>query len=332
MARHEDADAEAILDHDRQYGHGPLSEAELDAKYPGRPRNIHKTLPFHDLFETLFDPLLENAKGKRTNPPVARRKQGPHGPAKLSPSEVRSKIIHRFISRWRSEVGDDFYPAFRLIVPDKDRDRPMYGLKERAIARLLIKLLKIGSNTEDASNLLNWKLPSHSAVSGVDGDFPSKCHAVLKKRPMRTEVGDMRIAEVNELLDRLAAAQKEDSQLSIFTGFYNRMNPDEMHWLIRIILRRLNMGATERTFFNVRVNTHKYILKLMKTIALASGCRRAFQCFIESSSGMLGIVRPCNEIGRRHRGVGTCPHVVFPASACTIPVQFLPDSGCKVRS
>ncbi|KAG0648655.1 Polydeoxyribonucleotide synthase [Hyphodiscus hymeniophilus] len=246
----EDADDDGIIDHERQYGHGPVSDTELDIKYPGRPKNIHKTLPFHDLFESLFDPLLENAKGKKINPPIARRKQGPHGPARLTPTEIRHTIIQRFISKWRAEVGNDFYPALRLIVPDKDRDRPMYGLKERAIAKLLIKLLKIGSKTEDAMNLLNWKLPSQSAASGDAGDFPSKCHAVLKKRPMRTEVGDMRIAEVNELLDKLAAAQKEESQLPIFTEFYNRMNPAEMHWLIRIILRRLNMGSTEKTFFN----------------------------------------------------------------------------------
>ena len=244
-------DAEAIEDHDRQYGHGPTTEKELDSKYPNRPRNHHKTLPFHDLFMTLFDPLLDNAKGKKTGNPVSRRKQGSHGPAKQSSTDIKINIIQRFISRWRGEVGDDFYPALRLIVPDKDRDRPMYGLKERAIAKLLIKLLKIGPKTEDASNLLNWKLPSQTTGYGVAGDFPSGCHAVLKKRPMRTDVGDMRIAEVNELLDKLAAAQKEEAQLPIFTEFYNRMNADEMHWVIRIILRRLNMGATEKTFFHV---------------------------------------------------------------------------------
>ena len=274
MPLHEFADAEAELDHQRQYSHGSLTEDDLDAKYPGRPRNEHKTLPFHDLFETLFDPLLDNAKGKKTNPQVSRRKQGPHGPAKLSPTQMRSNIIHRFISRWRTEVGKDFYPALRLIVPDKDRDRPMYGLKERAIAKLLIKLLKIGPKTEDALNLLNWKLPSQSAASGAAGDFPSKCHAVLKKRPIRTEVGDMRIAEVNELLDQLAAAQKEESQLPIFTKFYNRMNPNEMHWLIRIILRRLNMGATEKTFFNVGFSDPKYLVPLTLP-ALPRGCRFA---------------------------------------------------------
>ena len=162
-------------------------------------------------------------------------------------------------------MGDDIYPAFRLILPDKDRDRPMYGLKERSIAKLIIKMLKIGPKTDDASNLLNWKLPSQTAGGVVAGDFSSRCHVVLKKRPMRTEVGDMRIAEVNELLDKLAAAQKEDEQLPIFTEFYNRMNTDEMTWLIRIILRRLNMGATEKTLFHVSVRDTKKACHLSRT-------------------------------------------------------------------
>lgn len=151
-------------------------------------------------------------------------------------------------------MGDDFYPALRLILPDKDRDRPMYGLKERAIAKLLIKLLKIGPKSADASNLLNWKLPGQNTASGAAGDFPARCHEVLKQRAMRTDVGNMRIAEVNELLDKLAAAQREEDQLPIFTEFYNRMNADELTWLIRIILRRLNMGSTEKTFFHVSIH------------------------------------------------------------------------------
>lgn len=61
----------------------------------------------------------------------------------------------------------------------------------------------------------------------------------------------MSIAEVNERLDRLSAAQKEDQQLPIFAEFYRNMNPDELLWLIRIILRQMKVGATERTFFSI---------------------------------------------------------------------------------
>lgn len=219
-------------------------------RYPNRPRNHAETLPFHDLFLTLFNPLNDNKK-KPTGPVIARRKRGPNGPANLSPHEIRRSIIERFISRWRKEVGNDIYPAFRLIVPEKDRDRPMYGLKEKAIGKLLVKVMKIDKNSEDGFNLLNWKLPGQSAASRMAGDFAGRCYEVISKRPFLTSVGDMTIGEVNDLLDRLSAAQKEENQLPIFEELYNRMNADELMWLIRIILRQMKVGATEKTFFDI---------------------------------------------------------------------------------
>jgi DNA ligase-4 len=237
-------------------------------RYPNRPHNHSKTLPFHDLFTTLFNPLNDNKK-KLTGPPVARAKQGPHGPANLSPHEVRRNIIERFISRWRNEVGDDFYPALRLIIPEKDRDRAMYGLKEKAIGKLLVKLMKIDKNSEDGYNLLNWKLPGQTMASRMAGDFAGRCFEVLSKRPMRTTVGDMRIAEVNELLDRLSAAQKEENQLPIFEIFYKRMNADELLWLIRIILRQMKVGATEKTFLDVSSKNLLPVIFLVRTTLIS---------------------------------------------------------------
>jgi DNA ligase 4 len=219
-------------------------------RYPNRPHNCSKTLAFHELFTTLFNPLNDNKK-KPTGPPVARAKQGPHGLLNPSPHEARRLIIERFISRWRNEVGNDFYPALRLIIPEKDRDRAMYGLKEKAIGKLLVRLMKIDKNSEDGHNLLNWKLPGQTVASRMAGDFAGRCFEVLSKRPMRTSVGDMRIAEVNELLDKLSAAQKEENQLPIFEIFYKRMNAEELLWLIRIILRQMKVGATEKTFLDL---------------------------------------------------------------------------------
>lgn len=125
----------------------------------------------------------------------------------------------------------------------------MYGLKEKTIGRLLVKLMKIDKNSDDAYSLLNWKLPGQTAARA--GDFAGRCFDVLSKRPMRTEVGEMRIAEVNELLDSLSAAQKEEHQLPIFEQFYNRMNSEELQWLIRIVLRQMKVGASEKTFLNI---------------------------------------------------------------------------------
>ncbi|KAJ6055170.1 hypothetical protein N7444_004268 [Penicillium canescens] len=243
------------MDSDEIMGSGPHQPdipEDLDEKYPNRPHNRGPTLPFHDLYINLFNPLNE-IKKKPAGPAPVGRKLGPHGKsaAGLNPYERRRDVIERFISRWRKDVGDDIYPAFRLILPDKDRDRPMYGIKEKIIGKMLVKIMKINKESEDGYNLMNWKLPGQGATARMAGDFAGRCFDVLSKRPMRTDPGDMTIDEVNEKLDKLSAASKEDEQLPIMKEFYMRMNPEELLWLIRIILRQMKVGATERTLFNV---------------------------------------------------------------------------------
>jgi len=241
-------DADAVRERSQMYG----DNAELDEKYPTRPMNMHKSPPFHTLFTELFDPLMDTQKKGRP-PPGPRRKAGPQGHSNLSPQEAKRNIIERYIASWRKNVGDDFYPAMRLIIPDKDRDRAMYGLKEKAIAKVLIKLTKISKDSDDAKHILNWKLPGqlHKASASTAGDFAGRCYEVLQSRQWNTELGKMSIAEVNVALDKLSQLGAEEEQVKVFQRFYRRMNAEEMTWLIRIILRQMKIGATEKTFLNI---------------------------------------------------------------------------------
>ncbi len=127
----------------------------------------------------------------------------------------------------------------------------MYGLKEKALGKLLVQIMKIDKNSEDGFSLLNWKLPGQNAASRMAGDFAGRCYEVISKRPMLTEVGDLTIGEVNDLLDELSAAPREEYQRPILAKFYQRMNATELMWLVRIILRQMKIGATERTFFDL---------------------------------------------------------------------------------
>lgn len=223
-------------------------EREFDEKYPNRPRNKHPTLPFHSLYQDLFNPLLAN-KRKPAGQVKNRRKVGPNGGLADGSHEKRRAIIERYISRWRRQVGPDFFPAMRLILPEKDRDRAMYGLKEKALGKYLVKIMKIDKNSEDGFSLLNWKVPGKQSTSA--GDFATRCYEVLQKRPYRTEPGNMTVQDVNDELDQLSAAQKEENQLPIIASFYRQMNAEELLWLIRIILRQMKVGATEKTYMNI---------------------------------------------------------------------------------
>ena len=126
----------------------------------------------------------------------------------------------------------------------------MYGLKEKAIAKLLIQVLNISKDSEDAKNMLNWKLPGHSFGSSV-GDFAGRCFEALKKRSAAQTYGEMTIAQVNAHLDQLSSMSKEEDQLPLFRRFFRRMNAEELTWLIRIVLRQMRIGATERTILDI---------------------------------------------------------------------------------
>lgn len=220
-------------------------ERDIEENFPDRPRNRGKTLPFHTLFKDLFDPLMQ--VNKPNQPGRNQRKLGPDARSNKTPTERKRAIIERYISRWRRDVGDDFYPALRLIIPEKDRDRGMYGLKEKIMGKLWLKLLQIDKNSDDGHKLLYWKLGNNETT----GDFPARCYEVISKRQKLVDVGKLTIEEVNHNLNRLSLVSKEKEQLEILNEFYKQMNADELVWLIRIILRQMKVGATEKTFFHI---------------------------------------------------------------------------------
>jgi DNA ligase-4 len=50
-------------------------------------------------------------------------------------------------------------------LPQKDKERAIYGLKEKTIAKAYIKMIPLGSKDPDAIRLLDWKRPSGPDVS-----------------------------------------------------------------------------------------------------------------------------------------------------------------------
>ena len=73
--------------------------------------------------------------------------------------------------------------------------------------------MKINKISEDALALVNWKLPGRGGggpgMASTAGDFAGRCYEVIKKRPMRTSPGELTVAQVNDMLDRLSICTKE---------------------------------------------------------------------------------------------------------------------------
>jgi len=107
--------------------------------------------------------------------------------------------------------------VLRLLLPQKDRERAIYGLKEKNIAKIYIKLIPLGPKDPDAIRLLDWKKPSGPNVGyplggfdlsvdsfqGSSGDFPTVLYDVVGKRSSVIE-GSLSIDDLNAALDDIS--------------------------------------------------------------------------------------------------------------------------------
>ncbi|KAJ3982001.1 DNA ligase 4 [Lentinula detonsa] len=164
--------------------------------------------------------------------------------------DKRKKLIHAWFNHWRSEVGDDLFPVLRLILPQKDRDRAVYGLKEKNLAKIYIKLIPLNKNHDDAKRLTDWKKPQNNRASSA-GDFPGVLWDVVHKRSSVVE-GSLNVEELNDLLDELSNSMgKQDAQMKILQRVYNRATAEEQRWIIRVVLKDMVISVKETTVFSV---------------------------------------------------------------------------------
>ncbi|KAG1728061.1 ATP dependent DNA ligase domain-containing protein [Suillus paluster] len=163
--------------------------------------------------------------------------------------ERRRRLLDVWFNHWREDIGHDLYPVLRLILPQKDRERAVYGLKEKNLAKTYIKLIPLGIRDPDAIRLLNWKKPTEKDKSS--GDFPTVLYEVVSKRSSVVE-GSLSVHDLNEILDDLSKIMgKQDIQSRILQRIYNRATAEEQRWIVRIILKDMVISVKETTVFGV---------------------------------------------------------------------------------
>ncbi|KAF7972746.1 hypothetical protein HWV62_17106 [Athelia sp. TMB] len=140
---------------------------------------------------------------------------------------------------------------------NKDRERAVYGLKEKALAKTYIKLIPLGMRDPDALALMHWKRPVDRPADGSrgastsTGDFPTVLYDVVVKRSSVIE-GSLSVDDLNDILDELSKNNgKSEVQSKIMQRVYNRATAEEQRWIVRIILKDLIISVKETTVFSV---------------------------------------------------------------------------------
>ncbi|XP_005997060.1 DNA ligase 4 [Latimeria chalumnae] len=182
---------------------------------------------------------------------------------KIQKSKLRqdkTKYFGDFLDSWRkfhnalhkNDLGttDSFYPAMRLILPQLERERMAYGIKETMLAKLYIDVLGLPKEGKDALKLLNYRTPT--STQNEAGDFAVIAYFVLKQRCPNQ--GILTIQQVNCLLDSIAnnnAVKGKDLMKKSLQQLITQSSALEQKWLIRMILKDMKLGISQQTIFHL---------------------------------------------------------------------------------
>ncbi|KAF8982790.1 DNA ligase (ATP) [Entomortierella lignicola] len=171
--------------------------------------------PFHDLIM-----LLEEISKKRSE---------------------KSQFLRRYFRTWRENGYGNMFSVIRLILPQLDRERGRYGLKEQKMADLYIASLNLLPGSEPARKLKSWKEGSGDST----GDFSLVVREVVATRSLVTHPQGQSIRDVNKLLTGLSRKGSENAE--IFKTLVQSYTPLENKWIVRVINKDLKIGMSENS-------------------------------------------------------------------------------------
>ncbi|CAD5123713.1 DgyrCDS12032 [Dimorphilus gyrociliatus] len=180
--------------------------------------------------------------------------------SRKSGTETKKDLLRLFFEKWRAshqkiheddkDSKDSVYPAMRLMLPQLERERDAYGMKEHTLGKYYIDILGLGGSS--AKKLLNYRAPTNKkGTQDSSGDFAAVAYFILKSR--LPEKGDLSISEVNDQLDKISHghANKEKSQIkNALTFLLTHTSPLQHKWLIRMLLKDMKIGMSQTTILN----------------------------------------------------------------------------------
>ena len=195
--------------------------------------------------------------------------------------ENKKKIgkLSRFLAKCRDTLSKDnndtdLFPIIRLLVPQLDRERGSYGIKETLLSKIVTNLLKLGKT--DADRLKNYKTPGKTKDSN---DFATILGQVMKDRAYpRTNIS---IVEINERLSQLILMNaNKEGVTEVLMEVFKKMDAVMIKWLVRIILKSMNFEGLghngilkcfhqdAKELFDTNADLRKVILTLLTFVLI----------------------------------------------------------------
>lgn len=141
------------------------------------------------------------------------------------------------------EDSDGFFNVLRLILPTLDRERDSYNMKEAKVARTLIKMLDLPPGND--RNVLSKSY----LMAAYATDFGDVVYSVIRKYLSNAKT-TLTIAELNEQLNALAKKTTDWEAEDILYKLFKRSSPENIRWIIRIILKDLKLGINTNSILN----------------------------------------------------------------------------------
>ncbi|KAI9223255.1 hypothetical protein BC828DRAFT_396154 [Blastocladiella britannica] len=183
---------------------------------------------------------------------------------------LRESLLARLFSAVRARHDPrEAVAVLRILLPMHDRLRGNYKLKESALADLLITSLNLAPTTDDAVMLKQWRNPG---VAPGAGDFAGVAHAVIARRstvperPRATAANNKApvaaaaslgptVQQVDAQLEALVLAatatpdpaSAQRGKIAVMHWIMANMTAGEAKWMLRLILKDLKLGISERT-------------------------------------------------------------------------------------
>lgn len=141
------------------------------------------------------------------------------------------------------ETSVEMFAILRLILPNLDRDRDSYNMKEAKVARTLIKMLDLPPGND------RTVLSKSFMMAGQAADFGDVVYSVIRKYLSNFKT-TLTIQELNIFLDDLTKRKSESEAEEILMKIFKKSSPENIRWIIRIILKDLKLGIGSNSILN----------------------------------------------------------------------------------